>query len=140
MRILVLDPGISTGWCVVKIDGTELSVESAGTIDPHDLIFQLLHWREEGFDEVIWEYVLTLSNSVLNNRLNAVHTKLVSAFPHATTIRPGHWKPVTGDSPVPNVGSKHTKDALRLALYWARLHVSPYVHYALDVVPRGTLP
>jgi len=132
VRLLSLDPGLSTGWAIIDIDGTTLVLLTSGTVDYAYLgsfIPVMQAWEP---DEVIMEFVLTLTNSKLNRLLTQAERQLVDAFPNAHIVRPGHWKPVTGKSPIPNVGTKHTRDAMRMALYWARSNVSPHVVFALD--------
>lgn len=141
MRLLSIDPGISTGWAIIRIDEETMSIESSGTASVAQLDYLLWDWtHEDTFDAVVIEYLLTLTNSALNRQLTVIATKLVAAFPNAYSIRPGHWKPVTGDLPVPDVGTKHTKDAMRMAAFWARSNVSAHVGFALDSPTVQPLP
>jgi hypothetical protein len=100
----------------------------------------LKEWHRRQFDEVVIEYILTLTNSKLNRELSEVGRMLFAAFPAAASVRPGQWKPVVGHLPVPDYGSKHTKDAMRLGLYWLRLNVSPHVRFTLESETSKRLP
>jgi hypothetical protein len=118
---------------MVDVEGDVLTLMSQGTSSHEYLASSILVWQAWEPDEVIIEFVLTLTNSKLNRLLTQVERQLVDAFPNAHVVRPGHWKPVTGKSSVPNVGTKHAKDAMRMALFWARCNVSPHVGFALDL-------
>lgn len=132
LRLLSVDPGLSTGWVFITLDQRLRGELVGGTVDVDDLDIAIRDWQTWRPTDVVIEFILTLTNSKLNQELSTVASKLTQAFPDATYIRPGQWKPVTGNATLPYLDTRHSKDAARLGLYWLRTHVSPHVRFTLE--------
>ena len=123
MRLLSIDPGITTGFALLDIwEGDEL-------IDVGELeIKNLGLLKEKSADVIIMEQVPTPSQSPMNRRLESVNSLLISLFPSVIMIMPSHWKThPASQRPIPQrwqedfpilASSQHARDALGMAVYY----------------------
>lgn len=122
MKLLALDPGITTGYAFFE-DGT---LQETGNLAPEDLSSSIL-LKYAAYDpmtiRVIVENVPIPTMSEMNRTLLGVVSCIRTLFPHATWIRPTIWKqgpaasmsvPTTwDDQPL----TSHQRDAIRIGYY-----------------------
>lgn len=110
MKILALDPGISTGWCLIE----DSRLLNCGTLNPNQ-VFQTPFPKA---DIVVIERTPVPTLGTMNRILRRVVTSLESRYPSAVFYQPGEWKPIMVKTTKPNPQmTKHAFDAYRLALY-----------------------
>ena len=129
-RILAIDPGITTGYCIMSTDGT---IIESGNLDIDDLLEE-----ETVLDDyavystltmpttlVVIEEIPTFANSELGRSLRAVIEHLTRMYPMANWIRPTEWKSIgpISNYPVPKtwtlrMKTPHQKDAFRIGTYY----------------------
>ena len=123
MRILGIDPGITTGYTLVDETGEILA---SGNLEPEDLDESVLvtYAQEIGIQAVI-ESTPIPTTSAMNRRLLEVSQKVWGLFPEAYAIIPGVWKQnrLVTALKIPNeweeaILTPHQKDAYRIAMYY----------------------
>ncbi len=126
MKILAIDPGITTAYAL--IDSEDLS--------------QPLIWGERGFiriakleelqgryDVVLIERTLSPTSSQMNKKLSTVISILMRLFPDNIIVWPSTWKshPIAKRR-LPHLyykiykPSQHMKDAMRMALHYVEVN------------------
>ncbi len=120
MPILSIDPGITTGYCLVGVDG--LIIES-GNLQPEDLPESILvSYSKDTELRVVLEDTPIPTHSQMNQRLLEVKNFLLNLFPHATQVLPGVWKTNLSIAnlslPKDREMTQHEKDAYRLAMWY----------------------
>jgi len=124
MFILAIDPGITTGWAALDLDGRILDV---GEFSPEniDLIKVAIGVLDDDF-EVVIEHTPTPTMGSMNMTLRDVIARLRLMFPKHVEVKPGQWKqtPVVRHSVPSSWGdgdtilSAHMKDAIRIGIYY----------------------
>jgi len=109
MRVLAIDPGISTGVVLLESDG---SVLQAHTLAEHSL--SSLTTTALLADVIVMERLPEKVEPVLAR----VVTTLKTWFPDAILIGPGTWKPVMTTRSIPDLPSIHQRDAYGLGAYY----------------------
>jgi hypothetical protein len=117
MRVLSIDPGITTGWAL--IDGP--SVTATGTCTTDQMSTTVEVWLKLDPHVVVIEFVLSVTSSKLNQELTKIADVLRRLFPRASYVRPGQWKPVMEHVALDVKGiSKHERDAIKMGFWWLR--------------------
>ncbi len=117
--LLTLDVGLTTGYALYRGD---ILVE-AGSIGDQNLdeALKVLRAKTHGNGTVIAERTVAPPNSGLGRRLNEIERLVVGAFPHVQWISAHDWKPSPARRyQVPKTYGKHTKDAIRMAVWWRK--------------------
>lgn len=109
MRVLAIDPGISTGVVLLDDDGTVLQ---AHTLTEHAL--SSLTTVALLADVVVMERLPEKVEPILAR----IVTVLKTWFPDAVLIGPGTWKPVMATRMIPDLPSVHQRDAYGLGAYY----------------------
>lgn len=123
MKILALDPGISTGYALLSPEGDLLE---CGTLQPEDLPESLLvKFIGDPGVTVIIEDTPIPTQGKMNQRLQSVKTWVESSFPSAIKVLPGVWKTnlSIANYPLPQKWRQeeltpHQKDAFRLGIWY----------------------
>jgi hypothetical protein len=125
MKLLVLDPGETTGWCLFRIEDAQMSFQTGNVVSTPstELRKGLLRLQTFRPDEVVIELLPTQ----LNGKLRRIRQDIATFFPDPTQeINPGNWKPVTGNVPIPPKNgppysyTAHERDAYRLGMFYLR--------------------
>lgn len=127
-RVLSIDPGYNNGWCIFTYEDPRWPLwETSGTAwysDLEDIINkQFVPW---GPNVVLIERLPPTGIGPHSQLLATIVARLARAFPTATYILPGTWKPVTGHRSLPpglNTWTPHERDAIRMAMYYL-IHVT----------------
>ena len=131
IRVLAIDPGVQTGFVLLREDGL---VEATGTLSIEDLPSSVLTKYASRSDiNVVVEKSPMPRLGKLGDQLRLCHAFVQQHFPEATLIPPGVWKQMT---PVRKIDfgkvstTRHQKDALHLALYhlWHESGILHEVH------------
>ena len=123
MRIIALDPGVSTGLAVLEYTGEVVESRTLSYLEL-GLLEQYRVPAEDGEIRVVIEDTPIPTRSKMNRSLFSIMSKLKEFFPDATYIAPGIWKahPIAKT----RVSSKwfaspptqHQRDAIHLGLYY----------------------
>ncbi len=123
MRILSLDPGMTTGYALINQDGTLLESGNLLNEDLSDSVLVKLE-KEENLCVVV-EDVPIPTNSKMNRDLMQVKFWMMAHFPQAVQVLPGTWKNHLGvaNYPLPwgeeDKGiTQHQKDAFRIGIWY----------------------
>lgn len=120
MKLLALDPGITTGYAFFD----DFRLLESGNLLVEDLDTSILVTFQsiENLDVVI-ERIPSPSLSPLSIRLAEVVAKLLTMFPNAVYVKPGNWKPnkavhqVTFPIETFPDPSPHQRDAFHIGVY-----------------------
>lgn len=123
MKVLGIDPGVTTGYFLVTPDGERIE---SGNLSPEDISESILATFAQDPEIIpVIEKIPVPTLSSMNFVLRSILSWLEVTFPHAIWIGPGQWKTVTpifGLEPPQSyevVGySQHEKDAYRLAMFY----------------------
>lgn len=121
-HVLALDPGISTGFAIVRND---LKVVKTGTLSI-DQLDQLPTIDSGEIDFVIMENTIIPTRSKMNRQLDDVYGIITRRYPVRYDTYPGIWK--TSAQANITVGNtegitRHEIDAIRIGwFYWAQVH------------------
>jgi hypothetical protein len=119
MKILAIDPGITTGYALVTDDGV---LQLSGNLQPEDLMESVLRtFALMPNLLVVMEDTPVPTLGKMNRNLMLVKNQLYTMFPNAKLVAPGVWKTnlAVANYPVPKgiEMTQHQKDAYRLAIW-----------------------
>ncbi len=134
MKLLCLDPGITTGWAAIAlVDGKETF--STGNIKLDDLSVVLHDFKQfSPPDVVIIEHLPEKLDAAMRRVDRIVH----EVFTEFIEIMPGTWKPVTGRKPIPPRQTSpyfytpHERDAYRMGRYYIDFVLPHRVNYIVE--------
>lgn len=113
--VLAVDPGITTGICILRDDGGVLLSQDlhCSELDNFDTTLY-------GITDIVIERTPIPTLSPMNRELRKVIQFFEDQFPQADYVLPGQWKRVTEGIRLPwkNRVSQHRKDSFRLAKYY----------------------
>lgn len=121
MTILSIDPGITTGYCLISDSGEILE---SGNLQPEDLLESILvtYSTQQDALTVIVEDTPTPTLGKMNQRVLGVKILLAGLFPAAVLVKPGVWKtslPIANlSTPRGSQMTQHEKDAYRLGMWY----------------------
>lgn len=117
MKILAIDPGITTGVAVVSDEGAQVTLERSAAL-PVERLSEVMDLALQ-VDAVVIEPVPIQPGGRLSRDLSRVMGMLEFWFPDAVKIGPGVWKPVAGSYiNVPDFRTPHERDAYCLGRYF----------------------
>lgn len=121
-HVLALDPGISTGFAVIRND---LTVVRTGTLSI-DQLDQLPTIESGEIDFVIMENTIIPTRSKMNRQLEQVYQIVTQKYPVRYDTYPGIWKTsAQANITVANTEgiTRHEIDAIRIGwFYWSQVH------------------
>lgn len=116
MKVLSIDPGITTGYALLDEEGNVLNVGEASQLNLKESLSKFLGIEDL---EVVVESIPIPTRSKMNERLLLILSIINGLFSEQTKISPGTWKPTpVAFHPCPPGVSKHCKDAIRLGVYY----------------------
>lgn len=124
MTIFALDPGKTTGYCLLDNDCEVCTVgEILGGLNglKSSELLQAASKYDIHEMTVVIEFVPTAFNGKLSRELAEINSYLRQLFPLSIPITPGVWKPNkrVRQYPLPTeeIVSPHARDAYRIAVY-----------------------
>lgn len=126
-RLLTLDLGLTTGWCVRNMDGSCIAaghVEWPGEEHLSEMFsFYVQHYLPS---YVAIEAPVLIARGELQGKLAMLIREAKNVYRTNTDwITPAQWKPRFRDYPLPEdvkLATQHAKDAYRIAQWWLITH------------------
>lgn len=124
MKVLTIDLGVTTGWCVRELHGDLIALgEVEYSEDDMDELWRALVQRYLP-SYVVIEAPVLIARGELQGKLARLIQSCRNVFKNNTEwVTPSQWKQRYGKTSLPDTGSTpsaHMKDAYRISEWWLK--------------------
>lgn len=126
-RLLTIDLGITTGWCVREMDGTCVAAGHDGWPGEENLNGMFLSYVNRYLPSYVCiEAPVLIARGELQGKLAALIREARAVYRSNTDwVTPAEWKPRFRVHPIPDdvvLTTTHARDAYRIAQWWLITH------------------